>query len=326
MASFNLVFCNRNDNYAQNQNIRIEKFIEYYAALQAGGLDLHVTVVDWNPPPDRPLLQNAFSWPKLRNVTHIVVTPEEHERRFPNSKRKINDYTGRNLAMAATGCDYNVILNQDIFVSPMVFQEIAKFPVGAFFFRGDREDVAEEVILEGRDVYSAPVIKQHGRLLSFPLQYLNSQGRIRFFEFSLRGHFVQRFKRSSLLFRIVTGLALAVVNAVVSPVNRLSVLDFLFLHMNACGDFLVLPAKHKGMVGFFRYPETDDFYMHTDGYILVEMAKAGLRQVILRVPSGIRHIDHSRPDRSTDTPYEIHKQKYIKMLTLKQEGMQCVIF
>jgi hypothetical protein len=82
--------------------------------------------------------------------------------------------------------------------------------------------------------------------------------------------------------------------------------------MNACGDFIVIPTKVVSEE--VKYPETDDFYMHTDGYIMVHMAKRGLKQVILNIPKCVRHIDHSRPDRSSDVPYSFHEKKFLEIL------------
>lgn len=314
MRSFNLVFCNRNDGYARNQDRRIELFIEYYAELQKVVPEIHLSIIDWNPPEGKALLKDAFKWHLLKNVTHHVVTPEEHKRRFPNSKRQINDYTGRNIGLQTTKCDFSIILNQDIFIKKEVFEEIRNFPeYGKYFFRAHREDVSEDSLADKKLVFNLPMMIMHQRLYKFPFDKVVSAGRIPLFEKKYRDHVVQRFAFGNALFKFFVNTLITCLNLFISEKSRLTILDFLFLHMNACGDFIVIPTSVVS--DEVKYPETDEFYMHTDGYIMVRMAKRGLKQVIINVPQGVRHIDHSRPDRSTDVPYSFHEKKYLEILT-----------
>jgi hypothetical protein len=315
MKSFNLVFCNRNDGYASNQNKRIECFIEYYSQLQKHIPTIHLTVIDWNPPEGKAPLEEAFEWNKLRNVKHILVSAEEHQRRFPHSKRQINDYTGRNIGIERSECDFDVILNQDIFISESYFREIDAFSdFGSYYFRSDRQDVEESVLESNDSIFDREIIKTHERLYAFPLSCFIKEGKSVFFESNIDGHIVQRFSYDSVFFKAFIKVASCCINLFLSKANKLTELDLFFFHMNACGDFLVIPRNKSKEFSNIRYPETDEFYMHTDGYILIEMARRGLKQVILRGDEGVRHIDHSRPDRSQDTPYSYHKKQFLEIL------------
>jgi hypothetical protein len=313
MRSFNLVFCNRNDGYARNQDRRIELFIEYYAELQKVVPEIHLSIIDWNPPEGKALLKDAFNWYLLQNVTHHIVTPEEHKRRFPNSKRQINDYTGRNIGLQKTNCHFSIILNQDIFIKREVFEEIRSFPdYGHFFFRAHREDVSEDSLQAKDMIFELPLLKVHDRLFKFPFNKVVIDGMIPFYETFRQNHIVQRFSFKNVFFRFFTKTLISILNKFLNKTDQLTILDFLFLHMNACGDFIVIPTSVVS--DEVKYPETDEFYMHTDGYIMVQMSKRGLKQVIINIPKGVRHIDHSRPDRSTDVPYSFHEKKFLEIL------------
>lgn len=308
MKSFGLIFCNRNDSYADSQDLRINYFIDYYAKLQKKYPKLYFQVIDWNPPPDRPLLKDYFPWDKLRNVEHTIVSKEEHEKLFPKGNRKINDYTGRNIGIRNSKADFNVILNQDILIPLELFEEINTFPnYGKYFFRADRVDVKDSVLHNDQFFF----VREHKRLLNFPLNKLEKNGRIRFFEKLINSNIVQKYSFNSFFYKIFVFSIMKLMNLFLSDSNKLNMVHFLFLHMNACGDFLVVPRLDSDAV---LYPETEDFYMHTDGYLLVRLEKMGIKQVILSKVHKLYHIDHIRPDRSSDIPYSYHESEYVKIL------------
>jgi hypothetical protein len=71
------------------------------------------------------------------------------------------------------------------------------------------------------------------------------------------------------------------------------------LHTNACGDFtLMLRERWFGLRG---YPELDTFSIHLDSVLLQMAYHSGARQVILKQPMRLYHIEHASgwtPDES----------------------------
>ena len=61
----------RNDGYTPDYLRRVERATNYLAAqLDRAGVDSEIIIVEWNPPPDRPLLLDVLKLPgSLRHVT-----------------------------------------------------------------------------------------------------------------------------------------------------------------------------------------------------------------------------------------------------------------
>ena len=80
-----VVAATRNDEHGGNQMARTQLFINGLAeqALRFK-LPVELLLVEWNPPPDRPSLAEALSWPRSEWFAPriVVVSPELHAR-FP---------------------------------------------------------------------------------------------------------------------------------------------------------------------------------------------------------------------------------------------------
>lgn len=67
--------------------------------------------------------------------------------------------------------------------------------------------------------------------------------------------------------------------------------DHKTIHVHACGDFTLMPAKAwRGING---YPQIPMHGLHCDSLGLFLALMAGYRQIIIRDPARIYHIDHS---------------------------------
>lgn len=309
---FYLIFCGRNDNYA-DQNDRIPKFIDYYSCFRSSNYDIDLVLIDWNTDPTAVRFAEAFDWRQFENFHSIVVSSDEHIRIDPARKRVILDYAGRNrglkyvASLPGKGCA--VIINQDIFVKQSVFDAIFHaINRDEFFYRADRTDI----MWIGDDVRDLryETLRVHGRLIESPLSYFAVGDRVLFFE-RLRGEFLEQvFDVSSFWYGVFTSL----VKAVYRMFGRRCFPCVLYgLHGNASGDFLVIPKGAIGSVDFL-YPETSEFYMHTDSYLLYRLFRAGYKQRIVCESETVLHVDHARNHAAEDWPYEKHLRAFQEII------------
>jgi len=82
-----IVTATRNDAYDGDSLHRNQAFISGITwQAQKHGLDMELVVVEWNPPPDRPLLKDAIRWPKGKQAKiRILLVPKEVHDQVENS-------------------------------------------------------------------------------------------------------------------------------------------------------------------------------------------------------------------------------------------------
>ncbi len=316
-----VAFVNRNDGYGGDLETRIAKFIEYYSffARKWPGL-FEFVICDWNPPPDRPKLPDAFQWGELGNVVHVEVPPAVHESVAGARGRKMLDYWGRNVAIRRGSGEFVLVLNQDIFVGEGILEQIAERKLSArHFYRADRHDFdftpcRHVRAREFEAVAAANVFQVHRRH--------NSGDQ----PISLRVGAADALAAGS---KPEPGDTVDAVNCIIDCTSAKSVRrsdmlklwkwrllrwrrqelqdwheDFtnekyhrrFFLHTNASGDFVL--ARRKAFDDIHGMLQSTEIYMHTDSYAMVQLFAAGYRQAIFAGPHRVYHADHDRSARA----------------------------
>ena len=207
--TFYLVYCGRNDNYA-DQNERIPRFIDYYTSLHSDKYDIELVLVDWNTPKSNSPLLEAFSWHKFAKVHSIVVTENEHKSIDINNIRPIVDYAGRNRGLdfvnQISGSGYAVIVNQDIFIRKELFDLLfLEKDNNKYFYRADRTDIVW--LNDNANNLEYRVVNLFERLFEPPLNYFRNENKaIRFFE-SVNSHFIkQKYYYCSIYYKILSSI------------------------------------------------------------------------------------------------------------------------
>lgn len=124
----------RNDGYFPDYAARIHATVEWNHARLAD----EVILVEWNPPPDRPLFATglAAEFPFLKAY---VVAPALHQAYAPPPHLVILDYMAKNVGIRRATGDYICASNIDIFFEPRAaFIRFMLDP--AFVFRTSRVD------------------------------------------------------------------------------------------------------------------------------------------------------------------------------------------
>jgi hypothetical protein len=317
-----VIFANRNDNYGGDQGRRINLFIDYYAyfSRQWPGL-FEFVICDWNPPLERPLLQDAYPWENLGRVTHVVVPPEVHSQVAGTKGRKILDYIGRNVAVRRAKGEFVLILNQDIFVSESIMSYLAlKRLSKRHFYRADRCDFHLP-----QNSHSSPqsfeklaldqIFKVHRRHSSadLPISLEANVGHLH--ELGSRIESRDRNDEESGILFCDPEVSKHIKHFRKQITPKHDCFRKLYLHTNAAGDFLLVPRS-----AFFAIngmPEATDFYMHLDSYALVQLFCAGWKQAIFLQPHRVLHADHDRGERldfKESISWAEHEQRLAAMI------------
>jgi hypothetical protein len=314
-------FVNRNDGYGGDLEERIAKFINYYAryARKWPGL-FEFVIVDWNPPPDRPRLADAFHWAQLGDVVHVDVPPAVHAAVAGKRGRKMLDYYGRNVAIRRSRGKFSLVINQDVFLGASIMEFIADRKLSKrHFYRADRcdfdfepcQDVAPEHFEEAARTATFQVHRRH-RSNDEPILLQASHNQL-----DLVGSRPEPGDHVDSILRLIDCCAAAKLRretewralqwrwmpwlredlkkwhaAVATEAFHRS----FYLHTNAAGDFLLAPrAAFAKIYGMY---ESVEIYMHTDAYAVVQLFAAGYNQMIFAAPHRVYHADHDRSARA----------------------------
>jgi hypothetical protein len=314
-------FVNRNDGYGGDLEQRIAKFIEYYAvyARRWPGL-FEFVICDWNPPAERPRLRDAFRWQDLGDVLHVEVPPEVHLRISGPQGRKMQDYIGRNVAIRRGRGEFSLVLNQDIFVSDSILQLIAGRALSRrHFYRADRcdfdfgpcRDMPGESF-ERAALDAVFMVHRRHRTDADPISVATGKAGLaaagstpdegdridaRNGVLLCRGG-THRRRRDRWL-RVAWTLLPFARRAFRRWPDEYFHDGYLYrfrLHTNASGDFILAPRRAFDAIHGMN--ETTAFYMHLDGYAIVQLFAAGYEQAVLAQPHRIYHADHDRSARA----------------------------
>jgi hypothetical protein len=281
----------------------MHQFIDYYAYYTRKWPELFEFIIcDWNPPSDKPRLEEAYPWEQLGRVTHVVVPPEVHATLAGDRGRKILDYVGRNVSARRAIGKFILVLNQDIFVSESILSLLAQRKLSQrYFYRADRCDFHLPTCIglpaqEFEKAATEQVFAIHRRHSSADLPISVDATPKRLVELGSRLESGDRFDYETGIIFCASDLPLHVRSYKQKLVEKHECLRRLHLHTNASGDFLLVPRA--AFFAIHGMPETTEFYMHLDSYAVVQLFCAGLKQAIFLQPHRVLHADHDRSDRS----------------------------
>lgn len=316
-----VVFVNRNDQYTPDQKQRITKFIEFYSYYNKkyDGL-FEFIICDWNPPPDKTPLKEAYPWEELGNVTHFTVPRAVHDELCPDQSRPILDYIGRNACVRRSSAPFILVINQDIFLSSSILKFLSKRRLSEkHFYRADRCDFVFDYednfhAWDKFDAYAQnTAIYRHIRPLSIKDAMSHS---IQKGEFN--AIFTQKKPFEHKINSIIYSDFYTYIRKLYNFYHRTSTFfghsiekyyRRFYLHTNASGDFLITPKK--AFFDVHGFVESSTFYMHLDSYMCFQLFAAGYKQAILAYEHTVFHSHHSRSGRegrSESMEYKEHEQ------------------
>lgn len=299
-----IVVTTRNDDRDGSGLTPLRRFV-FLLAEQAAqeGLAAEVIIVEWNPPADRPRLAEAIPWPDHAGTfaVRIITVPPEIHHGFGNAEKlPLFQFIAKNAGIRRARGAFILATNVDVFFSSEMVRFLAsqRLRRGAMY-RVDRHDVRP----------GAP----EGLSADAFLLYCRQN--------------VTRINEAAATREVCPGS--------VGPSNGRHRGWKQVLHTNACGDFTLMAREHWFAVR--GYPEFPLRAMKLDGLLCGAAHFAGARQVVLRDPIRIYHVDHpARGDGAAAALSErsapgtnglqISGEQYAKWMSLMRQERRPIIF
>lgn len=248
-------------------------------------LPIELVIVEWNPPSDRPLLNEVLPKPSSDvpvRVKYIVVPSELHNRyRFADAL-PLYQMIAKNVGIRRASGQFILCTNIDILFSDANFEVLAskKLETGKFY-RANRCDVPKEVLnndsLEEQLAYAEKnVIRRLGKSPGYESLDLPTV--------------VYGFPR---LAKLANKLLLQVWKWTHKGQFPHFTVDFM-----ACGDYTLMSRED-----WFRidgYVELDMYSIHVDSMALWSASALSMEQVLFPYPACVYHIDHENGWESDD--------------------------
>ena len=263
-----VVAATRNDEHGGNQMARTQLFINGLAeqALRFK-LPVELLLVEWNPPPDRPPLAEALSWPRSEWFAPriVVVSPELHAR-FPHADGlPLFQMIAKNVGIRRSAAEFVLATNIDILLSDELFASFAHDLKPDALYRVDRLDIEADLT---RSPLPSPA-----ECRALPWLRAHRQD----------GTHYPDGRREPWYARARSRFNRAVWNA-----THGGALPDLFTW--GCGDFTL--TTNKVWEGMHGYPEWPMYSFHLDSLALVMAYGAGVEMVTLAPPQVVHHLEH----------------------------------
>ncbi len=268
----------RNDNYGGDFLERINHFVENIIVLsERYKLPAELVIVEWNPPFDRPSLEDAISWPTIQrkfiNIKIIEVPHHIHLKLMNPENLFLFEYLGKNAGIRRAKGEYILATNPDTLFNENMMEFFAAQKLRRnCFYRIDRYDVKRPIpqgTVEHKFCYCREnVIKING-------YYWTDYKR------NISGRF-WRYKKLKAFFRY--------------SAKKLLCFPFVPPHVNASGDFLLMHKSQWETIKGFPEFETQGKSHHIDNLAVRTILFSGLKQVRLKYPLTLYHIDHGRAE------------------------------
>lgn len=263
------VVTSRNDDSTGKESSRMELFVsslvEQCSRFQ---VEAELIMVEWNPPANRPSLAQALTWPRPSAncpIRIITVSRELHEH-FENSDViPLFQMIAKNVGIRRAHGQFILATNVDIFFSNEMMRFLAYGNLRKDrMYRTDRYDIPSD--MPNYDLLDERLNWCRNNVLRV-YRYLETVD-------ALNGVVPPPKLAPSIFKRIknwITGHQYP-------------------LHTNACGDFTLLHAEYwKKVAG---HPEFPLRAMKLDGLLCYAAHYIGAREVVLRDPMRIYHMDH----------------------------------
>ena len=313
-CDLSIVATSRNDDHGGNLLHRMQLFVRgLLEQCRRHQLDAELILVDWNPPPDKPKLKEALSYPVQNgrcDVRIIEVPPEVHSRFKYGDQLPLFQMIAKNVGIRRARAPFVLATNIDILFSDEIMRFLCSQRLNRRrMYRIDRYDVKPNVpadvpieqqlefcrnnVLRVHERRKPDYAPAHFELLSrgpFPSAWRDwhrwpSTDAVRGLVQGDRHYLKDLWLLSQLRFEELQG------HRFPNTLSGYFMLDLpVNLHTNACGDFTLLHSRYWQKVR--GYPEFTSYCMHVDALLCYMAHHAGALEEVLADPMRIYHIDH----------------------------------
>ena len=285
-----IVATSRNDNHGGDLNKRTSAFLtSIYFQAKRTKLKVEVILVEWNPPQNKPLLNEILPKPidnDYVSLKYIIVPKEVHDEYKNSPKIPLYQMIAKNVGIKRAKGEFILCTNIDIIFSNESFDELAKKELKkGTFYRANRCDIPADVLDIESEVkqlnYSKlNIIKRIGK----------TQGHEAIFLFPFFKSIIYKFSRLSFLLNKILLFLWKRSNKNEFP--------FFVIDFDACGDFTLM--SKKDWLDIEGYNELDMYSIHIDSMALWAASALEKKQHIFSQEKCIYHIYHEDGWESND--------------------------
>jgi hypothetical protein len=333
-----IVIASRLDDYAGEQLIRFETFVNFLHAMSEkywSKIDWELIVVDWNVVSEELQLKNLELLKKIKNVKHIQIHHDEAKNFYGTNNLPFRLYHALNRGYKESKGKYILSTNSDCFFSKEIFDFIGKKELrkkvvyladrldSLKFKNGEIHDINNRIINSANDIRDTcdNFIDSEGTLqrrhqknsandfsIAIPYrakEYLKMSQL--FNKYEKQRNLVGIWKKSTLKKSRLYLLQQIIMNKTENLIHDW-ICEFQ-IHTNACGDFILIDKKSLLAVG--GYDENDFNMQHMDSDLIIRLIFNNTRHALFLPPAKILHWV-TEGSGGTDTRY-IEKRSYSEL-------------
>ncbi len=260
-----VVVTTRNDDHGKDLLKRTKIFIRaLFAQVARHAVPTELIIVEWNPPSDKPRLREVLTWenvPENCSVRIIEVPASIHQRYQHAAALPLYQMIAKNVGIRRAKGEFILSTNIDIIFSHELFELFAanKLQPG-IIYRVNRYDIDPSIPVEAS--------------LDEQLNFCR--------------HNLVRLNLSRCHTDMKSGESNTIVpeDIFINP----GLLPWRHVNSNACGDFQLL--SRADWFSLHGYAEFDTFSLHIDSLLQYAAIYSGLKEITLKEPFRIYHIEH----------------------------------
>jgi len=144
-----IVAVSRNDDHGGDMRTRMQFFVDgFIAQCRRHQLNAELILVEWNPPPDRPPLEDALTWPSdfgPASVRIVTVPPDLHRELEHSADLPLFQMIGKNVGIRRARGQYVLATNVDILFDDGLVRYLTDSLQPGIILRVDRYDVPSDL-------------------------------------------------------------------------------------------------------------------------------------------------------------------------------------
>ena len=146
LSYLSFCFTGSNAQYGGDFIQRMQKCLDnLYELIERYECDADVTIVEWNPPKDRPRLCDAVEFNNSYIQTKIITVPENVHNSIPNPhSEKFFEYIAKNVGIRRAAGEFILSTNPDNLYSPELIKRLSEPDLDKnCFYRVNRYDIRD---------------------------------------------------------------------------------------------------------------------------------------------------------------------------------------
>jgi glycosyltransferase involved in cell wall biosynthesis len=271
-----IVVTARNDDHGGNQLQRLQLHVNgILSQSKRFGLDIEYILVEWNPPPDRPSLDKALTWPSDPGSCHvriIEVPADIHGRLMYSESLPLFQMLGKNVGIRRASGKFVLSTNIDIMFSDEMICYLASGRLKRnSYYRTNRYDIPQNI----PEFTSMDNVREY---CEENIMRISDREGVRNLH---DGSFFRIFQPMDWRLQL---------KELKQDLGLTEITNPSLLFTNACGDFTLMARER--WFELYGYPELEMYSFHLDSLFLHAANHNGLKEKTLKDPLRIYHIDH----------------------------------